>query len=352
MATPAVVLAWDLSGLPGVAANATAAADTIIKSADTMHTAIHDDLAWKGKAGDAARGKADKEQQQMRAVATAYDHLATACTGAYDAMNQPLADLKSIFANYVAPPVVVHDDWSVTGIENPDSEAGIQLARIPGLADALLAADLAWGMKILTANDEISSMAPGSALSAETAMIQRIKKEDTNAISDAIAANPTSFWKPDIPGMTAASVVGGMTEATRMGLESAAREAGDTTVLKWVENWGKSATETGITKEMSSGLSHFGIYGNLIGTIPAIANDIRDGEMDPTKAVVTEVGGAEIGLVSGGMVGGFLAGAMEGTALGTAVPGVGNAVGFVVGGAVGALAAYGGSKGLQWLWDR
>ncbi|MBO0853134.1 MAG: hypothetical protein J2P18_05130 [Nocardia sp.] len=326
-------------------------ADAIIKAADTMHTAIHDSLNWKGKAGDAAKQKADSEQKQMRAVATGYDQLSKACTSAFNEMNETLAELKSVFKNYVIAPVTVSDDWKVTGIKDPNSEAGIQLARIPGLATALLHSDDRCGREIADANEVISAMASDSALKAETAAITKIKKDDPKALPDGIATNPTSFWKPDIPGMTASAVVGSMTEATRKGMEHAAQDAGDPTMLKWVENWGKSTAEKGITKDLSSGISHFGLLGNAVGTIPSIADDIHDG-MDPTKAVVTEAGGAETGMIASGLAEGVLTGGAEGALDGSFIPGAGTAAGFVVGGAAGLVGSYLGSKGLQALWDK
>ncbi|MBF6184156.1 MULTISPECIES: hypothetical protein [Nocardia] len=72
------------------------------------------------------------------------------------------------------------------------------------------------------------------------------------------------------------------------------KEAADTGVLKWVENWATSKDG-----QWSTGFSRLGIVGNVIGTVPAIANDINGG-MDPTKAIVSEGAGtaAGMGLVS------------------------------------------------------
>ena len=135
---------------------------------------------------------------------------------------------------------------------------------------------------------------------------------------------------------------------------SAAKDAGDAGVLKWVENWGKAGKEGAWTSDISSGFSRIGIAGSVVGTVPAIVDDINGG-MDTTEAVVSESGGTAAGLLAGGVAGGWasgaVSGALVGTEIGTVVPGAGNAVGFVVGAAVGAGASYLGSKGIQKLWE-
>ncbi|WP_280305434.1 hypothetical protein [Nocardia neocaledoniensis] len=344
MAPPADVLAWDLSNLPAVATSAGEIADAIVAAAGTMHNTIHNGLAWKGDAKTAAEDKADEEQTQMRAIAVAYDDLESACNGAYQAMNQPLADIKTIYKTYVTGSVSVTDDWSVHGVDDWNSEAGIQLARLPGLASALMTADATWGQKIADANSALDHMAPTSTLTAITQAITDIKKEDPTAIPDAIAKSPASHWAPDKEAMTAAAIAGAMTDGTRMGLESAAKDAADKGVLKWVENWGK-IDDAG---KYTTGLSRLGIVGNVIGTVPAIANDINGG-MSPAEAIVSEGAGTAVGMAAGSAAG-VWAGGAAGAALGSVVPGAGTAVGFVVGAGVGAGMAYLTSKSIQWVW--
>ncbi|MGS2807052.1 hypothetical protein [Nocardia sp. MW-W600-9] len=165
---------------------------------------------------------------------------------------------------------------------------------------------------------ELDRMASSSTLAAIAQAITDIKKEDPSAIPDAIATSPASHWAPDKPAMTAAAIAGAMTEGTRMGLESAAKDAADKGVLKWVENWGK-IDDAG---KYTSGMSRLGIVGNVIGTVPAIANDINGG-MDPTKAVVTETAGTAAGMALGTWAGAATTGALAGSV----VPGVGTAAG-------------------------
>lgn len=342
MATPPEVLDWDVSNLPMLAVNATSIADGIVKAADTMHTTIHDGLIWDGEAKAAAEDKANQEQAQMRAIATAYDDLAGAANGAYEAMEHPLAEIQVLFRTYVHPPVSVGDDWSVHGVEDSDSEAGIQLARIPVLANTLLNADAQWGQRLLDAIAELERMASDEALASVVDAVRQIKADDPNALPDEIGTEPASHWKPDGPAMTAAAVSGAMTDGVKMGLKGAAETANDTAVLKWVKDWGKYAP----------GISRLGVIGNAIGTVPAISNDI-DGGMDPTKVVVSESAGTAVGMAAGSGAGwatAVLAGGGAGATAGSVVPGAGTALGFVVGIGVSAGAAYGTSKGIQALW--
>ncbi len=110
MATPSQVLHWDVSGLQGVADRATQIADVIVETSGQLHATLHDDLQWQGEARIAAGDRADREQTEMRAIATAYDDLAAACSGAGRDMTFPLAQIKSIIANYVVAPIAIADD--------------------------------------------------------------------------------------------------------------------------------------------------------------------------------------------------------------------------------------------------
>ncbi|MFD4402942.1 hypothetical protein ACFWPH_09270 [Nocardia sp. NPDC058499] len=346
MATPTEVLSWDVSNLPTVTTNATGIADGIIKAAGTMYDTLHNGLMWKGEAKVAAEGKADREQVQMRAIATAYDDLAAAATGAYQAMEHTLTEIKVLFRNYAHAPVVVGEDWSVSGVEDWNSEAGIQLARLPGLAEALMTADAQWGARLADANAELERMASDETLTAIVNAVKQIKTDDPKALPDGIAESPWAHWKPDVPAMTAASISGMMTDGVKLGLEGAAKSANDGTVLKWVKEWGTFADG-----KYTTGLSRLGIIGNAIGTVPAITNDIEGG-MDPTKAVVSESAGTVAGMAAGGVAGAWVSGGSIGAAIGTAVPvpGVGTAAGFVIGAGVAAGAAYLTSKGIQKIW--
>ncbi|WP_084514409.1 hypothetical protein [Nocardia acidivorans] len=192
MPTPLDVLKWDVSGYATTATNATQIADAIVKASGTMHATILD-LLWQGTARQSAEAKADAEQTQMRAIATAYDDLATACAGAASTMADPIATIKSIILNYVHPPVSIGDDWSIEGVEDWNSEAGVQLSRLAGLASTLFAADAEWGAKIAAANSELEAMAPANALAAANAVIQADKKNDTRADPERIRTSAAAF---------------------------------------------------------------------------------------------------------------------------------------------------------------
>lgn len=192
MPTPLQVLTWDVSGYQTVATNATQIADAIVKSSGSMHATVCD-LLWQGEARQAAEAKADREQTQMRAIATAYDDLAAACAGAAASMADPIATIKSIILTYVHPPVSIGDDWSIEGVEDWNSEAGVQLSRLSGLASTLFAADAQWGAAIAAANGELESMAPAAALTAATSVIQADKADDTRADPDRIRTSAAAF---------------------------------------------------------------------------------------------------------------------------------------------------------------
>ncbi|WP_460727851.1 hypothetical protein [Nocardia heshunensis] len=260
-------------------------------------------------------------------------------------MDFPLSEIKTIFQLYVHPPVAVDYNWTVTGVKDAASDAGVQLARLSGLLSTLLAADSKWGKAIADANGEISRMAPASAYQAIQAAIQKIKQADPNSMSDQIATNPASFWAPDWPGITAATIIGRKTEVTRQIMEEAARQADNPGFLKWVE--------TLKIKGVDVGFSRFGLFGSVIGTLPSIADDINESHMNPTEAVVSESGGAAAGIAAAGWTSSLFAveGAAGGAEAGAIVGAeVGSVVGTVAGLAVGAAVGYLIPKLIQWAW--
>ncbi|WP_249644587.1 hypothetical protein [Nocardia sputi] len=152
--TPEEVLSWDVSALVGIADRSNHIADVVLKTSNSMRTVIHD-LAWQGQARGMAEDKTDREQAQMRTIATAFYDLGTACAGAARDMEYPLAEIKTIFQHYVISPVTVADDWSITGVDDWSSEAGTQLSRLNGLVSTLTTADAQWGAKIAEANEKL-----------------------------------------------------------------------------------------------------------------------------------------------------------------------------------------------------
>ncbi|WP_416382214.1 hypothetical protein [Nocardia higoensis] len=183
----------DVSGLVGVSARATGIADSIIKASDSMYAVIHDELEWHGDSALSARARADSERNQMRALASAYDGLSDACAGAMRDLEYPINEIKTILSIYAVPPVSVSDSWDVSGLEDWDSEAGIQLARLRGLVDALMTADARWSAKIEEANNLLSALAPESVIEASTIAIQEAKTADIRADPDRMRTSAAAF---------------------------------------------------------------------------------------------------------------------------------------------------------------
>ncbi|MCU1648312.1 MAG: hypothetical protein JWN03_8587 [Nocardia sp.] len=192
MPTPAQLATWDLSGLQTNADNATKIADAIVKSSGAMHDTIYN-LLWQGASRQSAEGRADREQTQMRAIATAYDDLSTACAGAARDLADPLAKIRSILQHYGGSPVAVADDWTVSGVEDWNSEAGIELSKLSGLVATLEAIDSQWGAQIAAANGELAAMAPAAALVAANTEIQNDKTSDTRADPERIRTSAAAF---------------------------------------------------------------------------------------------------------------------------------------------------------------
>ena len=139
-------------------------------------------------------------------------------------------------------------------------------------------------------------------------------------------------WTPDYQAMTAGVTVtvSAASDVTGHGLRTAAAASSD---------------------ELAHTIGRrLGPAGAVLGTIPAIANDIEGG-MDPTKAIVTESAGTVVGVAAGTAMGSITSAAVAGSTIGSVVPGAGTVVGLIVGVGVGALMAYGVPKAGQWLWD-
>ena len=169
--------------------------------------------------------------------------------------------------------------------------------------------------------------------------LDRIRKSVASAEGVAQAVSPGQVapdgnggfsWAPDKEATAASAVVGFMTDMTGKGLERAAVESSDD-----------------LARMIGKGL---GPVGAVVGVVPAILNDINIGDMDPTKAIVSEGVGAGAGYIAGGWIAGITADAIGGAAAGSVVPGPGTLVGAVVGVGVGAVAAWGFPKVIQYFW--
>ncbi|MEV6769703.1 hypothetical protein AB0N05_13850 [Nocardia sp. NPDC051030] len=192
MPTPKEVDAWDIPGLQTAATNAADIAHAIVKSSGTMHDTIYS-LLWQGVARNSAEGRADREQSQMRAIAMAYDDLSSACSDAARDLADPVATIRSILRHYAVAPVTVAADWTISGVEDWGSEAGLELSRLPELVSTVDALDSQYGARIAAANGELEAMAPASALAAANAEIQADKSGDTRADPDRIRTSAAAF---------------------------------------------------------------------------------------------------------------------------------------------------------------
>ncbi|KAA0024984.1 TPR repeat region-containing protein [Antrihabitans cavernicola] len=169
--------------VPAIVAPTVTAIDT---AADSMLRTI-DGLAWSGAAKNAADGRADNENRQMRKVGSAFDDLAVACKNGAAAMSPMITDLQTSATSLEGDTFKVADDWSVTDQNDYQAkfaacgenqraidsitqlqqrraeEAKNDTVRLQRLAESLGVADRACGQAIDAANDGIRSLAPVAA---------------------------------------------------------------------------------------------------------------------------------------------------------------------------------------------
>ncbi len=155
------VTVWNLASLKDSAANAGKIGDAVDLASQTVHRTLHDDLHWSGAAKNAAEDRADREQREMRAVATAYYDLQTAAESLYRGLEYPVQQLKQLIELHEVEPVVIGNDqkWTVYGMTDQDEAANLS-ASLVGLATTIADVDAQWQPKIAQAIDEIRCMAP------------------------------------------------------------------------------------------------------------------------------------------------------------------------------------------------
>ncbi len=147
VATPSDVLSWNIDSLRELSTRAAAIADAMVGTSKTMRDTMYD-LGWTGDGRRAAEDRAEREREQIGAVASGYDALSAAAAGAHG------GDVASRFRDSFdhselrdSPPVTLSDSWVVDGVEDWSSEAGLQLARLGGLVSSLVGADATWGCR-------------------------------------------------------------------------------------------------------------------------------------------------------------------------------------------------------------
>jgi hypothetical protein len=192
VATPSDVLSWNIDSLRELSTRAAAIADAMVGTSKTMRDTIYE-LAWTGDGRRAAEDRAEREREQIGAVASGYDALSAAAAGAHSAMSHPVSEIRSIIQNYVIPPVTLSDSWVVDGVEDWSSEAGRQLARLGGLVSVLIGADAAWGAEVAEANQTLATMAPEQALMSALAVITDSKRQSPRAEPERLRASAAAF---------------------------------------------------------------------------------------------------------------------------------------------------------------
>ncbi|MDG3013197.1 hypothetical protein [Speluncibacter jeojiensis] len=184
--TRSQVAGWDANALAAVATMVAPRVQQIDDSADKMRSSI-DGLHWSGTARGAADDRADRENQQMRKVGSAFDDLAAACMAGARAMEPMIAGLTRTASNLESDNFDVAEDWTVTDKHNYSAaiaacgdnaqaqnqvrqlqkqrgdEAATSTVSLKRLAVALGTADQNCAAAINAANVEISSLTPATA---------------------------------------------------------------------------------------------------------------------------------------------------------------------------------------------
>ncbi|MEU0505121.1 amidase domain-containing protein [Nocardia sp. NPDC005998] len=150
-----------MASLKDVAANAAKIGDAIAQASTSVHTTLHDDLHWSGAAKNAAEDRADREQREMRALATAYYDLESASENLYQAIEYSVEQIKQLIKLNEVEPVVIGNDqaWTVHGMTDENEAANLSSSLV-GFATTIAEADAQWKPKIQEAIDEIRQMAP------------------------------------------------------------------------------------------------------------------------------------------------------------------------------------------------
>ncbi len=166
--TRSQVMYWNID-LDYPARQADSISQGLVTAASKMYTTIAG-LDWSGEAYTAAATRADREQTQMRVLASAFDDLAAACRTGQAAMAPIVQSLKTTVRDLEADSFTVHEQWDVSEtLTNaaPDAvranEAANQTVSLQRLAAELGWADEACAQAIRTALTAIATLAPESA---------------------------------------------------------------------------------------------------------------------------------------------------------------------------------------------
>ena len=273
--------------------------------------------SWGGDAANAAAARIVTECSRMGHVAGHLEVLGAA----YEAAARMLEAAREHVEFEVSAATSSSFDVNDEGVANAEAAVALLPAGIVNVGE--LARDLRHAaaeqsVRIAEALRQAAETAAEAASRLDEPTLQLAKLGLENPPGRFIENAEGEFtWKPDIPATTAASVISGMTTSVTEGLKNAAAGSVDD-----------------VARNIGRG---FGAFGAVLGTVPAIKNDI-DGGMDVTQAVVTNSAGTVVGT------------ALAYGAAFSVVPGFGTGAGIAVGLIVGGVTAYGVSKGSQAIW--
>ncbi|RRQ27415.1 hypothetical protein DK926_13075 [Rhodococcus sp. Eu-32] len=277
--------------------------------------------SWHGDAAVAAAERVVWEASTLASLADELSRIGEKFEVGFELVNAARSNLLDLVDDLLDRGFDVDDTGSVTADR---VTASLREIAGPLAEDAVLALQIRTQeatVAVATALRKADDAARG-VCEVFRSQVSTLRELSVRTVGGTVVENESGgfSWKPDVPALVAGTVISGMAEATGEGLRTAAASAADDLVY-------------GIGRRL-------GPAGAVLGTIPAIANDIEGG-MDPTKAIVTE---------SAGTLASIAAAAGAGAVMGSLVPGAGTAVGLVVGLAAGAGAAYFFPKFGQYLW--
>lgn len=267
--------------------------------------------SWHGDAAVAAAERVVWEASTLASLADELSRISEKFETGFEAVNAARSNLLDLVDDLLDRGFDVDD----TGLVTADRViASLREIAGPLAEDAILALQIRTQeatVAVATALREADDAARG-VCDAFRSQISTLRELSVRTVGGTVVENEGGgfSWAPDVPALVAGTVISGMAEATGEGLRTAAASAAD---------------------DLAYGIGRrLGPAGAVLGTVPAIVNDI-DGGMDPTKAIVTE---------SAGTLASIAAAAGAGAVMGSLCPGAGTAVGLVVGLAAGAGAAY------------
>lgn len=314
-------------------------------ASDTEQSAAWTRRGWESAGADAAFAKIGEAQVATARLAMLCGELESALLSGEAEISRARSDAIEAAATARGEGFEVSDCGEVTpsasqvaaasATDGADSDStGVELARRARAHTTAIRAALE--------TVDVADLAATSAIDSVCAQMYETSPSPLGTVSTdlttALASGPGWEFDPTVNPrtMAASAIIGGMTEATRIGAVNALDEAPDPVLKKLFGGVGDSLDDS-LAKKALHGVSRAGAVGAVVGAVPAISDNINNG-MDVPTAVGSEVAGAGAGL---------LAGAATGAAMGSFGGPVGIVGGFIVGAAFAGLASHGASKLVQ-----